>query len=343
MKTIPLSICIPTYNFGKFIGETLDSIIPQLSDEVELVIIDGASTDNTESVVRSYMQKSSQIHYYRQKERGGIDRDMHLSVEYARGEYCWLFSSDDVMYPGVVSMILSEIRSALDVYVCGFDICTLNIEEVKGKYPVSTLQTDSLFDLSCAEERLKYFRSATTLPAFFSFLSSVIVKRECWMQIPVEECFLGTHLAHVPRIFRMIERGLKLKYLPKSLLKKRSENDSFMDKGLIHRLGISIYGYHQIADHVFGSTSPEAKEIRRTIRNEILFKQIIEARACVMSSEEKKALLQLVKTLHRDTPFSRFSRLLILHLFSSMACRWIIHTYRFGKRCKQGLIESLCH
>ena len=54
MKTPLLSICIATYNRASYIGETLDSIIPQLDDDVELLVVDGASTDNTEDVVRKY-------------------------------------------------------------------------------------------------------------------------------------------------------------------------------------------------------------------------------------------------------------------------------------------------
>ena len=47
MKSPLLSICIATYNRADFIGETLDSIIRQLTDEVEIVVVDGASTDAT--------------------------------------------------------------------------------------------------------------------------------------------------------------------------------------------------------------------------------------------------------------------------------------------------------
>jgi glycosyltransferase involved in cell wall biosynthesis len=54
MTTPLLSICIATYNRADYIGETLDSIIPQLTDNVELLVVDGASTDNTEDVVRTY-------------------------------------------------------------------------------------------------------------------------------------------------------------------------------------------------------------------------------------------------------------------------------------------------
>jgi abequosyltransferase len=53
MKSLLLSICIATYNRGGYIGETLDTIIPQLDNDVELLVVDGASTDNTKDVVRS--------------------------------------------------------------------------------------------------------------------------------------------------------------------------------------------------------------------------------------------------------------------------------------------------
>lgn len=53
MGNIRLSICMPTYNFGKFIGETLESIMKQIPDGVEIVVLDGGSTDNTCDVVKS--------------------------------------------------------------------------------------------------------------------------------------------------------------------------------------------------------------------------------------------------------------------------------------------------
>ena len=52
-----LSICIATLNRGAFIGETLDTIVPQLRDDVELVIVDGASKDNTGEVVGRYVAR----------------------------------------------------------------------------------------------------------------------------------------------------------------------------------------------------------------------------------------------------------------------------------------------
>ena len=117
MNAITLSICIPTYNFGPFIGETLDSIVPQLNEYVEVIIVDGASTDNTGDVVSNYAKKYPQINYVLLEERGGIDQDMAKSVEMANGKYCWIFSSDDVMQPDAICNILKELQSNFDVFL----------------------------------------------------------------------------------------------------------------------------------------------------------------------------------------------------------------------------------
>ena len=81
MKTPLLSICIATYNRAGYIGETLDSSIPQLDDDVELLVVDGASTDNTEDVVRQFAQRETRIRYVRLSTKGGVDEDYDKSIE----------------------------------------------------------------------------------------------------------------------------------------------------------------------------------------------------------------------------------------------------------------------
>ena len=70
-----LSICIATFNRAAFLPATLDSMIDQLTDEVEIVIVDGASSDNTSAVVAPYLQRSSRIRYERLDSNGGVDHD----------------------------------------------------------------------------------------------------------------------------------------------------------------------------------------------------------------------------------------------------------------------------
>ena len=70
-SAVRLSICIPTYNFGAFIGDTLASIVPQLVDGTEVVVLDGGSTDDTAEVVESFQRRCPAVRYHRQRERGG--------------------------------------------------------------------------------------------------------------------------------------------------------------------------------------------------------------------------------------------------------------------------------
>jgi abequosyltransferase len=262
-----LSICIPTYNFGAFIAETLDSIVCQLAPGVEVVILDGGSTDDTERVVREYVGRYPALRYVRQPHRGGIDRDMARSVELASGEYCWLFSSDDIMRPQALRRALDEIDSRLDVYLGGVTLCDRAMRFI-AEHPVHGAPPGSVFQLADEAQRRRYFALAHTTTAFFSFMGSIVVRRGRWAAGALDEEFVGSCWAHVVRLLRLIPQGLTVKVLGESLLLKRGENDSFMDRGLVHRYGIAIEGYQRIARTVFGDGSYEARHIRRVLVNE---------------------------------------------------------------------------
>jgi abequosyltransferase len=262
-----LSVCIPTYNFGAFIGETLESILPQVEDGVEVVVLDGGSSDDTTAIVESFQQRYPSLHYKRRDERGGIDRDIPRTVDMARGEYCWLFGADDVMKPGAIRQMLKNLDSGCDVYLSGLTLCTFDMRPL-GDHRVSRIKTESQFDLGQSRDRRNYFRLAHTTPAFFSFLGSLTFKKSRWDAIGLDEEFVGSLWAHVARLFQMIPGGLRLHYLPEAYVLKRIDNDSFMDQGLVNRYAIAIDGYDRLARTCFPDGSPEARHVRRAVTNE---------------------------------------------------------------------------
>ena len=270
MTPVRLSIGIPTYNFGAFIGDTLASIVPQLEPGVEVVILDGGSTDNTAEAVRPFVDTHPQITYYRQDRRGGIDRDMARTAQLARGEYVWLFSSDDLMKPGALRRVLAEIESGLDVYLCGLTLCDDAMKPLHD-HTVSEASWGSTFQLREVADRARYFALAQTTTAVFSFMGSMIFRRARWNEQTLDEAYVGSCWAHVVRFLRMIPNGLHLKFLGEPLQWKRGDNDSFMEKGIVHRYAIAIDGYHRIAADVFGASSREAWHMRRVIANEYPF------------------------------------------------------------------------
>jgi abequosyltransferase len=253
MNVVRLSICIPTYNFGEFIGETLESILTQAGNEVEVVIGDGASTDNTEEVVKRYQSRFPNLFYYRFNKKGGIDLDLAKTVELSRGDYCWLMSSDDVLKPTAVQRVLSEIKFGLDVYLCNRTVCNRSLRPKRySKLWLSNMVNDRIFYFSNKFDLLDYLKASQSIGALFSYVSSIIVCRSKWIEIACDERFSSNNYAHVFKLLSILQlSGNSLKYIKDELVLFRGDNDSFRDKGYSNRILIDLDGYRHLGEYFF--------------------------------------------------------------------------------------------
>ena len=90
---------MPTYNCGNFIGETIDSVIAQIYENWELIIVDDCSTDNTEEIVNVYRKKDSRIKYKKLATNSGAAVARNRGIELADGKYIAFLDSDDLWQP----------------------------------------------------------------------------------------------------------------------------------------------------------------------------------------------------------------------------------------------------
>ena len=97
MQKYKLSVCIPTYNRGEFIGQTIQSIIDAAEgiDVTEIAVSDNSSNDNTREVIEYSRRKFPNLTYFCWDKNMGADRNFLKVVEIASGEYCWFMGSDD--------------------------------------------------------------------------------------------------------------------------------------------------------------------------------------------------------------------------------------------------------
>ena len=173
------------------------------------------------------------------------------------------------MKPGAITRMLENLKSGDDVYVCGFTLCTFDMCPLRDA-PIMRDASEVKFNLADSESRRAYFERAQTTPAFFSFAGSLIFRKSLWDSESLNERFVGSCWAHVARLFALMSRGFRLALLPEPYLYKRSENDSFMDSGLVRRYALAIDGYNRLASTFFGDDSMEARDIRRVVRNEFV-------------------------------------------------------------------------
>jgi|GEM_PF-6597908 len=107
MKKPLLSIGLTSYNYGKFIGEAIASILSQSYVDFELIIIDNASTDNTDDIISSF--SDARIVYHKNEKNLGPHYSGNLFLTMAQGQYMHLFCADDVMLPGCLHEQMSII------------------------------------------------------------------------------------------------------------------------------------------------------------------------------------------------------------------------------------------
>lgn len=129
-SAVKLSICITTFNRATFIGETLESILGQLTDDCEVVVLDGASRDDTEQVVSEYTRCCNRLRYVKQPVNNGWDRDCNRVVELATGEYCWLMTDDDLLMPGAIATVLNGLRRDVSLIIVNTEIRNLDMSKI---------------------------------------------------------------------------------------------------------------------------------------------------------------------------------------------------------------------
>lgn len=104
-----LTICIPTYNRGKIIKRTLESLICQTDKDFETLVIDDGSADNTYECIKSYIDSCNLRYYW--KENGGKHTALNMAIKQAKGKYIMILDSDDSLVPDCVETIKSITES----------------------------------------------------------------------------------------------------------------------------------------------------------------------------------------------------------------------------------------
>jgi glycosyltransferase involved in cell wall biosynthesis len=189
-----LSICIATYKRAAFIAATLDAILAGLPERVEVVVLDGASPDNTREVVERYTCRTDSVRYIRESTNSGVDQDFDKAVLHARGEFCWLMSDDDILVPGAVARVLESLEPGLDLLVVNAQIRSADLCVVLSPRMLE-FSDDRHYDVDSRDSFL------ADVGNFLSFIGGVVIRRSRWLERERERYF-GTLFIHVGVIFQ---------------------------------------------------------------------------------------------------------------------------------------------
>ena len=116
-QTPLITVALPAYNSGRYIRETIDSILNQTEQDFELIVINDGSTDDTEEIVKSY--SDGRIRYYTNGENLGIAKTYNRIIEHAKGKYMAIAEADDISHPARFKIQATFLDSHPDIVAVG--------------------------------------------------------------------------------------------------------------------------------------------------------------------------------------------------------------------------------
>uniref|UniRef100_A0A7V0Z6J5 Glycosyltransferase family 2 protein n=1 Tax=candidate division WOR-3 bacterium TaxID=2052148 RepID=A0A7V0Z6J5_UNCW3 len=116
MVSIPkVSILIPVYNRARIILETLHSAVNQTYKNIEIIVVDNKSTDNTFETIKEFAKLYPNVKVYQNEENIGPVRNWRKCLDYATGEYAKILWSDDLIAPTFIEKTLPFLTNNEDV------------------------------------------------------------------------------------------------------------------------------------------------------------------------------------------------------------------------------------
>lgn len=120
-----VSIIIPIYNAGSFLKAALDSCINQTYKNIEIIVIDDGSTDNSAAVCKNYMHYPN-FKYIRNEKNQGLIYSLNKAASLATGEYIARMDQDDICFPNRIELQLDYLKKNPDVCALGTDVILMD-------------------------------------------------------------------------------------------------------------------------------------------------------------------------------------------------------------------------
>ncbi len=187
-----VSVGIPVYNGSKSLERALNSILSQDYVNLEVVISDNCSTDNTQEIVLEYLARDRRVKYVRQELNLGATENFTKVFELTTGEYFMWAAADDFRSPEFVSSCLAHLQSDQSAVLCApkIDGFISGLPEVRWTTSLKSF-SDKTTVLSRYKETLKNFPA----PAIYGLYKSSAVKNTA-----VFKKFMGSDLVFIQNL-----------------------------------------------------------------------------------------------------------------------------------------------
>lgn len=187
-----VSIIVPVYNVENYISDCVESIQKQTYKNIQIILVDDGSTDQSGVLCETYAEKDERIKVIHQSNGGPVAARGH-GLEYAEGEYIGFVDSDDYVEPDMYQSLINKLEaSKADFVHSGYWENGLK----------RAANMEGIFDLSCRKKKLRFLDDMVLgvdyniSPSIWSKLFKANLIKKCHMQIS-KDIMLGEDLINL--------------------------------------------------------------------------------------------------------------------------------------------------
>ncbi|MDB5200731.1 MAG: hypothetical protein JWQ27_140 [Ferruginibacter sp.] len=288
---IPLiTIAIPTFNRAGYLDICLRQFVKQLTSyqaDVELLISDNCSPDNTGEIVKKYSEVYPAIKYIRQPVNIGADGNFEFCFSSSLGKYLWIFGDDDFLLDDKLQLIMTVLKEESPdmLFVKGYGYVNDHQKEYPAATPLLKKKPVEFFT-----ERKKF---VANVHYYLTFASGIIVNKSLLPSGYQSRNFIGSNLNHFTWVLEILSRGKKFGLIREFVMAIKTNNTG----------GYSLYdtfanNLNKILDFA-NRTSALPMYVNKTINFNMLlsfFPQFVLAgrknRTAAFNTEDARAALQ---------------------------------------------------
>lgn len=176
-----ISVVVPIYNTGKYLVECVEHILKQTYQNIEIILVDDGSTDNSGEICDAFMMQDNRVRVLHQENKGGAAQAKNMGISVAKGEYITIVDPDDIVKENMIETLYQQVQEKdADVVIGNY----YNYDESDGNFYFYVTGQDFCVEELAIQEIMnrqagdwKFNSSAFILPTF------KLIKKELFNEV----------------------------------------------------------------------------------------------------------------------------------------------------------------
>lgn len=200
MKKNLVSIIVPVYNSEKYLTECIESIINQTYKNIEVILVDDFSPDNSFEICERFAKKDNRIKFFRKQKNEGVSEARNFGLQKSKGDYICFVDSDDYLENNYVECLLLRAQEGdLDLTFCRYNVVlgetVTKLYELSLEQFVKNKQYKYYFDKSFKQSNKPNIKDDCNLEL------SKVTFSACWRTLYKKDFLTNNNISFVKDLF----------------------------------------------------------------------------------------------------------------------------------------------